>query len=54
MQFQKLSREQRSLKRWRLKRNHLVCQLMDKDKHLSGAEALKIANRKMGRMPKGR
>ena len=29
MQFQKLTFEQRSIKRWRERRNHLVCKIMD-------------------------
>ncbi len=47
MQYKKLTTQQRSIKQWRDRRNKLVCKLRDEDKMLTGAEALKLANRMM-------
>jgi hypothetical protein len=53
MQFQKLTGAQRAIKRWRGKRNSLVCKLLAKNPHMSRSEALREANRQMGPMPRG-
>ncbi len=47
MQYQKLTTSQRSIKRWRSKRNSLVCRLMRKDSSLTSYEALRMANQLM-------
>lgn len=47
MQMQKLTKEQLRMKRWRDRRNHIVCQLLAKDKRLLRREALEIANKRM-------
>jgi hypothetical protein len=52
MQFLRLTPSQKKLKRWREKRNHLVCQLLEKDRTLLRSEALRRANAMMGKSPK--
>jgi len=47
MQYHKLTPSQRNIKRWRARRNHLVAELLAKDKMLMRAEALRIANKMM-------
>lgn len=47
MQFKKLSKEQKSVKRWRAKRNRLVQKLLDRDPFLRREDALQEANRQM-------
>lgn len=44
MNFKKLTSEQREIKRWREKRNHLVCELLNADRFLSRKDALRMAN----------
>lgn len=51
MRFLRLTDEQRHIKRWRAKRNHLVCEILEKDKTITRAEALKKANVIVGPMP---
>lgn len=48
MQYKKLTRGQLATKSWQAKRNSLVAKLLEEDKFLRGAEALKIANKVMG------
>lgn len=47
MQYQKLTAEQKRVRKWRMKRNKLVCQLMDKDKTITSADALRQASKMM-------
>lgn len=47
MQYQKLTGEQRRIRAARLRRNHIVCELMAKDKSLTSREALSMAYRLM-------
>lgn len=44
MQYQKLTGEQKRIRKWRIKRNKLVCKLRDKDHSLTPDEALRKAN----------
>lgn len=47
MQFKKLDARQRSLKRWRERRNALVAKLLRENPRMLSAEALAEANRLM-------
>ncbi len=40
-------------RRWEMQRNRIVCRLLEKDKHLSRVDALRMANAKMNKK-KGR
>jgi hypothetical protein len=51
MQFLRSTPLSRRLARWRRKRNHLVCVLLDRDPFLTRRNALKLANKRCGRMP---
>lgn len=47
MQYQKLTTDQRSIKRWRERRNALVCKLLNENPRLTRADALELANAEM-------
>lgn len=49
MQYKKLTDEQKKIRNWRTRRNHLVQTLLDADPLLLRREALKRANRLMRR-----
>lgn len=44
MQNQKLTNEQRNIRQWRIRRNHLICELLTKNPMMLRAEALQRAN----------
>jgi hypothetical protein len=47
MQYQRLTDEQKRIRKWRMKRNSLVGKLMEEDRKLSGQDALRKANMMM-------
>lgn len=47
MQYQKLTAEQKRIRKWRLKRNALVAKLQRADPKLTSAAALAEANRRL-------
>jgi hypothetical protein len=47
MQYQRLTAEQKKIRNWRSRRNHLVCDLLAKNPHMTRQEALTLANKKM-------
>lgn len=49
VQYKKLTDEQKKIRNWRTRRNHLVQTLLDADPLLLRREALKRANRLMRR-----
>ena len=53
MHFTKLTEVQRKVKRWRLQRNHIVSDLMAKDRFLTAEQANKIAKRMLRSKGKG-
>jgi len=53
MHFTKLTEGQRKVKRWRLQRNHIVSDLMAKDRFLTAEQANKIAKRMLRSKGKG-
>lgn len=51
MQFKRLTGKERSIRRWQAKRNKLVQKILDKDQRISREDALREANKRMGKMP---
>lgn len=47
VQVQRLSYDQKNIKRWRERRNHIVCELLAKNSTMMREEALKEASRIM-------
>ena len=52
MQYKKLTPKQRNIKRWREKRNHLVCQLIEKEGLPSYAARAKANKSMRSKFPK--
>jgi hypothetical protein len=53
MRYLHLSPGQRAINNWRNKRNRLVQKILNEDRTITRIDALKKANRLMGRMPEG-
>lgn len=51
MQFQRLKPIELEIRRWRKRRDHIVCELLANDHSLLRGEALRIAHEKVGPMP---
>lgn len=47
MQYKKLTPEQKCVRSWRTRRNHLVSTILSRDPYISREEALREANRQM-------
>ena len=52
MQYVKLTRIQRRIRAWRMRRNHAVCEILAANPNFTRGKAMRLAIEQVGKMPR--